>query len=92
VATILGRDRAIAVDAAGLVLLQMTVLASSVAIGLVGAALAVELAGIALGWLGLRLSAAPNEQIARLGWEVQAVAMVAMGAAWLAALGSAGRL
>jgi 4-hydroxybenzoate polyprenyltransferase len=92
VATILGRDRAIAVDAAGLVLLQTTVLVSSVATGLSGVALPVELAGIALSWLGLGLSAAPDEQVARLGWEVQAVAMVVMGAAWLAALGSAGRL
>ncbi len=92
VATILGRDRAIAVDAAGLVLLQATVLVSSVVTGLSGAALPVELAGIALGWLGLGLSAAPDEQVARLGWEVQAVATVVMGAAWLAALGSAGRL
>jgi len=45
-----------------------------------------------LSWLGLRLSAGHDEQVARLGWEVQAVAMVVMGAAWLAALGSAGRL
>jgi len=65
---------------------------SSVAAGLSGAALPVELAGIALSWLGLRLSAGHDEQVARLGWEVQAVAMVVMGAAWLAALGSAGRL
>jgi len=92
VATILGRDRAIAVEAVGLVLLQTTVEVSSVAAGLSGAALPVELAGITLSWLGLRLSAGHDEQVARLGWEVQAVAMVVMGAAWLAALGSAGRL
>ena len=92
VATILGRDRAIAVDAAGLVLLQLTVLISSGAAGFVGAALPVELAGVAVGWLGLGLSASPNEQLARLGWEVQAIAMVAMGAGWLGVLGSAGLL
>lgn len=92
IATILGRDRAIAADAAGLALLQLVVVASSVLVGIVGAAVPAELAGVALGWVGLRLSASPNEQVARLGWEVQAVGIVAMGAGWLAMLGSAGLL
>jgi 4-hydroxybenzoate polyprenyltransferase len=92
VATILGRDRAIAADAAGLAFLQLAVVASSAASGPVGTALPAELAGLALGWVGLRLSASPNERVARLGWEVQAVGIVAIGAGWLAVLGSAGLL
>ena len=45
-----------------------------------------------LGLVGLRFSASPNEQVGRLGWEVQAIGIVALGAGWLAALGSAGLL
>jgi 4-hydroxybenzoate polyprenyltransferase len=92
VATALGRTRALAADAAGFAVLQLVVVASSAAVGLVATALAAELAGIVLGWVGLGFSASRNEKVARLGWEVQAVGIVAMGAAWLAVLGSAGLL
>lgn len=92
VATVLGRDRAIRANAAGLAFLQLTVVVSSAASGMVAAALATELAGVVLGLVGLRFSASPNEQVGRLGWEVQAIGIVALGAGWLAALGSAGLL
>ena len=92
VATILGRDRALAADAVGLIALQLVVVASSVLAGHVATALPAELAGVVFGWIGLRLTASPNEQAARLGWEVQAVGIVAIGAGWLAMLGAAGLL
>ena len=92
IATILGRDRAIAADAAGLALLLVVVVLSSAAAGFVGAALPVELAGGGLGLVGLGLSASPNGQVGRLGWEVQAIGIVAVGAGWLAVLVSAGLL
>jgi len=50
IATILGRDRAIAADAAGLALLLVVVVLSSAAAGFVGAALPVELAAAGWGW------------------------------------------
>ena len=92
VATILGRPRALAATAAGLVFLQLTVVLSSAAAGMAGAALPAELAGVAVSLVGLRLSASPNEQVGRLGWEVQALGIAAMGAGWLAVLVSAGLL
>jgi 4-hydroxybenzoate polyprenyltransferase len=92
VATALGRGRALVGSAFTLGLLQLAVVTSSVVVGPLPASLAAELAGAALGWLGLRSAASPNERARRLGWEVQAVGVVVMGAGWLATLGSAGLL
>lgn len=92
IATALGRNRAVAAQGAGLLILQLTVVTSSVAAGLVAAALPALAVGTTLGWVGLSFSASSNEWVARLGWEVQAVAIVLLGAGWLAVLGSAGLL
>ena len=92
VATLLGRRGSIAVDTAGLVAVQFTVVATAAFAGLDPVAAAAELAGIVLGFAGLALIAYPNERVARLGWETQAIAIVALGAGWMSSLGSAGLL
>jgi 4-hydroxybenzoate polyprenyltransferase len=92
VATALGRGRALALSALALAILQLAVVVSSAVVGPLPAGLVAELAGAALGWLGLRLTASWSEPARRLGWEVQAVGVVVMGAGWLVALGSAGLL
>ena len=91
-ATALGRGRALVVSAFVLGFLQLAVVVSSAVVGPLPAGLVAELAGAALGWLGLRLTASPYDRARRLGWEVQAVGVVVMGAGWLATLGSAGLL
>jgi hypothetical protein len=73
-------------------LLQLAVVVSSAAVEPLPASLVAELTGATLGWLGLRLTASSSERARRLGWEVQAVGVVVMGAGWLATLGSAGLL
>jgi len=92
VATALGRGRALVGSAVALAFLQLAVATSTAVVGPLPAGLVAELAGAALGWLGLRLTASLNERARRLGWEVQAVGAVVMGAGWLATLGSAGLL
>ena len=92
VATALGRGRALVGSAVALGFLQLAVATSTAVVGPLPAGLVAELAGAALGWLGLRLTASLNERARRLGWEVQAVGVVMMGAGWLATLGSAGLL
>jgi hypothetical protein len=92
VATALGRGRALVGSAVALAFLQLAVATSTAVVGPLPAGLVAELAGAALGWLGLRLTASLNERARRLGWEVQAVGVVVMGAGWLATLGSAGLL
>lgn len=92
VATILGRDRALASDIGLIGCLQGVVLATSFLSGADIAAIATELAGAGLAWAGLRLSADRREGLQRVGWEAQAVAIAVMGVGWLAALGSAGLL
>jgi len=92
VATLLGRDRTIALDVGLLVSLQMVVLSTSLLTGPDLAPISAEIAGAALAWMGLRLSADRREERSRLGWEVQAVAILVMGVGWLGALASAALL
>lgn len=92
VATALGRGHALVVSALALGLLQLAVVVSSATVGPLPAGLVAELTGATLGWLGLHLTASSSERARRLGWEVQAVGVVVMGAGWLATLGSAGLL
>jgi 4-hydroxybenzoate polyprenyltransferase len=89
IATVLGRRRAIVANAVGLGLLQVAVVASSVAAGLGPETFAAEATGLVTCWVGARLSASTSEQVARLGWEAQAAGIVVLGAGWLAALGAA---
>ena len=53
---------------------------------------AAELAGVVLAWLGLGLAGVASERWWHLVWEVQALGILALGAGWLAAMGSAGLL
>jgi 4-hydroxybenzoate polyprenyltransferase len=92
VATMLGRDRTVAVDVGLVALLQGVVVATSVLSGPEPAQIAAEVAGACIGWAGLRVTAARREGLRRLGWELQAVAIAIMGIGWLAALSSAGSL
>jgi 4-hydroxybenzoate polyprenyltransferase len=92
IATILGRRRSIAANVVGVALLQIVVVVSSAYAGFAGATISAELAGATLGWVGLAMSASPIEHLSRLGWEVQAIGILAIGAGWLAALVGAGLL
>jgi 4-hydroxybenzoate polyprenyltransferase len=92
VATTLGRDKTLLSDACLVFLLQGVVLASSIVGDRDTGAIATELAGVAVGWAGLVLSASSSEALRRLGWEAQAVSVAVMGIGWLAALAAAGWL
>jgi 4-hydroxybenzoate polyprenyltransferase len=92
VATMLGRDRTLASDVGLVAILQVVVVATSVLSGPDLPAIATEIAGAVISWIGLRLSAGRGEALRRLGWEAQAVAIAVMGLGWLAALASAGLL
>jgi 4-hydroxybenzoate polyprenyltransferase len=92
VATVLGRDRALALDAALVLAVQIIALATSLTPGLNDGALALSLSGICLGWLGVGLASSGRERARQAGWEVQAVGFVLLGAGWLSALSSAGAL
>jgi 4-hydroxybenzoate polyprenyltransferase len=91
-ATALGRGRTLAFDAALMLAIQMIALATSLSLGVGTWALAVGLAGACLGWLGVGLASTDRERARQAGWEVQAIAFVLLGAAWLSALNSAGAL
>jgi 4-hydroxybenzoate polyprenyltransferase len=92
VATALGRNRTLALDAALMLAIQMIALATSPTLGANPPALALGLAGVCLGWLGVGLASTGRERARQAGWEVQAVGYVLLGAGCLAALNSAGAL
>lgn len=92
IATILGHRRCVAANVIGVALLQLAVGVSSVSAGFAGAPIPIDLSGAALGWVGLAMSASPNERVSTLGWELQAIGIVAIGAGWLATLVGAGLL
>jgi 4-hydroxybenzoate polyprenyltransferase len=92
VATTLGRDRALALDAALMLGIQIIALATAMALGTGIWALAVGSAGACLGWLGVGLASTGRERSRQAGWEVQAIGFVLLGAGWLSVLNSAGAL
>ncbi|MGZ6266150.1 MAG: UbiA family prenyltransferase [Candidatus Limnocylindrales bacterium] len=92
VATALGRDRTLTLDATLMLAIQIIALTTAVILGAGIWALAVGSAGACLGWLGVGLSSTARERSRQAGWEVQAVGFVLLGAGWLAALNSAGAL
>jgi geranylgeranylglycerol-phosphate geranylgeranyltransferase len=94
IATLIGRRAALAADAASLALVQAIAIATPLASWqlLAAATIAVELAGIGLGWIGLALTVRGIGRSGQLGWETQAVGVVVLGAGWLAALGAVGLL
>jgi len=71
---------------------EVGVVATTLAVGAASEALATIVAGCALAWGGLSLAVAKGGRWRPLVWEVQAVGFVVAGAAWLAALVSAGVL
>jgi 4-hydroxybenzoate polyprenyltransferase len=92
VATTLGRDRALALDAALMLGIQIIALATAMALGTGIWALAVGSAGACLGWLGVGLASTGRERSRQAGGEVQAIGFVLLGAGWLSVLNSAGAL
>ncbi|HEX7496730.1 MAG TPA: UbiA family prenyltransferase [Candidatus Limnocylindrales bacterium] len=92
IATTLGRDRTLALDAALMLAIQIIVLATAVILGAGIWALALGSAGACLAWLGVGLASAARERARQAGWEVQAIGFVLLGAGWLSALSSAGAL
>jgi 4-hydroxybenzoate polyprenyltransferase len=92
VAMWLGRRGSLVAGGVALGLVQLAVVVSTALSAVSPVVLFAELTGIALGWVGLRLNAARNDRLARLGWEVEAVGIVSLGIGWLVALASAGSL
>jgi len=92
VASALGRDRTLALEAALMLAVQTIALATSLTLGLDHRTLAFSLSGVCLGWLGVGLASTGRERARQAGWEVQAVGFVLLGAGWLSALSSAGSL
>jgi len=94
VATVLGRRGSITANGLLLAVLQLAVAASTAAAGSypLSAMAMAEAAGAVLGWAGLLATASANERLSRLGWEIQAVGVAVMGAAWMAILAAAGEL
>jgi 4-hydroxybenzoate polyprenyltransferase len=92
VAMWLGRRGSLVAGCVALGLVQLAVVVSTALSAVSPVVLVAELTGIALGWVGLRLNAARNDRLARLGWEVEAVGIVSLGIGWLVALASAGSL
>ncbi len=92
VATVLGSGRTLALNAAFLAVVDIVAIATSLRIGMAPAPAAAEMGGLALGWLGVSLGRLASERMQHLVWEFQALGIVALGAGWLATLGSAGLL
>jgi len=92
IATLLGPRRTLILDAAGTAVLQIVVLAITIAVrGPVGLMVA-EVSGCSLGWLGLAPTGFDDDRLKTLVWEVQAVGFAVLGTAWLAVLSTGGFL
>jgi 4-hydroxybenzoate polyprenyltransferase len=92
VATALGARRTVLLNAALLVAVQVIAGATTFAAKGLTPLLLVEGAGCGLGWLGLALSRWRVGLRRSLVWELQAIGVVVLGAAWLVVLDSAGVL
>ena len=91
-ATLLGGRRTLAVDAALMLFVQLIACATTVGIGGSEWLLLVEVCGSALGWFGIGIATVLIERLRPLVWEIQGVAVLILGTAWLVALNSAGAL
>jgi 4-hydroxybenzoate polyprenyltransferase len=92
VATYLGGWRTLLANTVLMLCVQLIAMTTTVAIGGAGSLVLVEAGGSGLGWLGVALLDFRGGSARSLGWEVQAVAILILGAAWLIALNSAGFL
>lgn len=92
VATFLGRRLALQANAVLLTCVQFVAVATTGLVAGSAQLLWVELAGCALGWLGIGLAGVSDDRARPLAWEVQAVGIAVIGAAWLTALSAAGLL
>ena len=91
-ATILGARRTLVANAFLLASIQIVVVATTLATMGATPLLAAEAGGCGLGWVGLGLAGVSGDRGRTLVWEVQAVGVLVLGAAWLAMLSSAGLL
>lgn len=92
VATLLGARWTLSLNAALLACVQLIVAATTVTVAGATPLLVVEAGGCGLGWLGIALAATRRHRARPFLWEVQAVGILVLGAAWLAVLDSAGLL
>jgi 4-hydroxybenzoate polyprenyltransferase len=92
IATVLGPGRTVALNAAILVVVDIVAGATSLVVGTAPAPAVAELGGMVLAWLGVGLAGLASERWRHLVWEVQALGVLALGAGWLVAMGSAGLL
>jgi 4-hydroxybenzoate polyprenyltransferase len=92
VATVLGEKWTLALNAVLLGGVQVVAMATTLVVAATSPLLGVEAAGCGLGWLGLGLAALRKDRARPLVWEVQAVGILVIGAAWLMTLDSAGLL
>lgn len=92
VATLLGSEKTLLLNAAVLLGVDIVAVAISLAERTDPAPAAAQLGGMALSWLGLGLSGRLPEGWRHLVWEVQALGFVVLGTGWLAAISSAGLL
>jgi 4-hydroxybenzoate polyprenyltransferase len=91
-ATYLGTGRTLFFGAAVLAVVQLVAGATTAMLAGQSPQLLAIGCGLGLGWIGLGLAAAPGYRTSPLVWELQALGIVILGAAWLAALNSAGLL
>jgi 4-hydroxybenzoate polyprenyltransferase len=90
VATLLGPRQTLATNAVLLAVVQLVVLATTLAVGGAALLLAGEVGGCGLGWVGIGLANVRRQWAGPLVWEVQAVGVLVLGAIWLGVLDSAG--
>jgi 4-hydroxybenzoate polyprenyltransferase len=92
IAVFLGSRWTVTLNASLLLIVQMVAGATTIAASGSPQLIVVEVVGCGLGWLGLCLAAVGRDRLRPLVWEVQAIGLVVLGTAWLAALDAAGAL
>ena len=92
IAAFLGAKRTLIFNAALLAMCQVVALATTMAVPAPGGWMVVEAGGCVLAWFGLALAGVRGNRAGPLVWEIQAVGLVVLGTAWLAALHTAGVL
>ena len=92
IAVVLGARQTLVVDGALLALVQVVAVATTLAIAGGTPALLLEGGGCGLAWLAFRFAAALDDRVRLLVWELQALGILVLGAAWLSVLSSAGMM